>query len=769
MFLSCLCRNVDRSLSESPATNPYHVYELSLLEYEQREVIMNSGKVYLCRRKENKNEIYEVILRQNLLWYIFVLYTGPEFSVALRVYQKCSVVMNELIDSMPHANKYEALLLFREMMMCLRVNDNWSPAHIAARVGLEYYFKLKNKKIDINNQVEPDRMTPFHTAIYMGHFKIVKIMINLKPDYGVVDISGMNALHFACISSGDILNLIASQPNVLSSHIRCRTNKGCTPLHLVVYSNNFLNFVRLLKFNLPVDTLNLIPPDSYEASKRISSKFDAKKYDQPCVTFTEDQINDFDNTLVHLGGSPLHWAAKAAFLESYLCMGFDPNGINLAHDSPLISKVKHSYHKCMMCLLSVNEVDVNHLNSANKTALFYSVDKGDITMTQTMLVFDSNPDIASKTGKTARHYAANLPDTDQNAMTLYVLAAVGAKRCKRDMKGCAPGCKYSQTFNGKRFGQWPIFIDKKFYKNLQLQQLIEKKRNELNDTTTDKSKMVNMISMDGGGVKGLISIQIMHELQKLLKHKFHEYFQWMSGTSTGSILAVALAQGKDMKFMRSIYFKFKDEVLKGHRPYDSTLLEKLLKMNYGEKTKMYDLLTEHHKFVVIPATMVDRKPPQLHLFRSFKSADELLDMQYNANSAAVNKTSGFQKVEQPKDQLVWKAVRASSAAPSYFTACDQFIDGGILANNPTMDMLVEFQRYNHVMQLKNRTSEMRQINLVLSLGTGNSQPEPFSLNEVDTIASFNLKQLARGGYYMYDMCFMLMDALCNSNFYLMDR
>ena len=36
----------------------------------------------------------------------------------------------------------------------------------------------------------------------------------------------------------------------------------------------------------------------------------------------------------------------------------------------------------------------------------------------------------------------------------------------------------------------------------------------------------------------------------------------------------------------------------------------------------------------------------------------------------------------PIPELVWKVARYTSAAPTYFTECDNFVDGGFMANNP---------------------------------------------------------------------------------------
>jgi patatin-like phospholipase/acyl hydrolase len=58
----------------------------------------------------------------------------------------------------------------------------------------------------------------------------------------------------------------------------------------------------------------------------------------------------------------------------------------------------------------------------------------------------------------------------------------------------------------------------------------------------DKKKIpFKILSIDGGGIKGLYSATILEHLEK--KHgQLSEYFDMICGTSTGGLIALALAQ-----------------------------------------------------------------------------------------------------------------------------------------------------------------------------------------------------------------------------------
>ena len=188
---------------------------------------------------------------------------------------------------------------------------------------------------------------------------------------------------------------------------------------------------------------------------------------------------------------------------------------------------------------------------------------------------------------------------------------------------------------------------------------------------------VFLLCLDGGGIRGLVFIQAVIELDK--RHEqlyqssepFLKYFNWIAGTSTGAIAALALATGKTPKYGRQMYSKLKEEMLKGYWPFTDDQVKKVLKSKevFGEKT-----MSEIKDYnVAVMTTLAKTIPPTLHIMRNYK-LHKLEDGQ-----------------EDPNTRSIWEAVRASSAAVPYFHPFGDFIDGGFIANNPTIDAIVDIK------------------------------------------------------------------------------
>lgn len=130
-----------------------------------------------------------------------------------------------------------------------------------------------------------------------------------------------------------------------------------------------------------------------------------------------------------------------------------------------------------------------------------------------------------------------------------------------------------------------------------------------------------LLCMDGGGIRGLVLVQMLLEIERIAQTPIHHMFDWVAGTSTGGILALALGAGKTMKQCMCLYLRMKEQAFVGSRPYTSDNLENLLKDTLGANTVMTDI---KHPKVMITGVMADRKPVDLHFFRNYKSASDIL-------------------------------------------------------------------------------------------------------------------------------------------------
>uniref|UniRef100_A0A0K0D6D2 PNPLA domain-containing protein n=1 Tax=Angiostrongylus cantonensis TaxID=6313 RepID=A0A0K0D6D2_ANGCA len=231
------------------------------------------------------------------------------------------------------------------------------------------------------------------------------------------------------------------------------------------------------------------------------------------------------------------------------------------------------------------------------------------------------------------------------------------------------------------------------------------------------------LSLDGGGIRGLILIQVLSELEKKLGVSILSRFHWLGGTSTGAILALALSQGKSIAHCRSIYFRLKDDVFCGPRPYSDVVLESFLKSEFGEHTTLADIKT---KKVMVTTCLANVCPSKLKLFRNYQlhlPSDE-------------NDHMGFCS---PKNVLVYVAARCSSAAPTYFPPFEgKYMDGGLIANNPCSQLISDIQLMNTSFQMavgflifiiQGKAEHCYRIGCIVSIGTGQT-PEAFveSLN-----------------------------------------
>lgn len=238
------------------------------------------------------------------------------------------------------------------------------------------------------------------------------------------------------------------------------------------------------------------------------------------------------------------------------------------------------------------------------------------------------------------------------------------------------------------------------------------------------SKLTRILSIDGGGIRGIIPGQVLVALEKKLqqldsnpKGKIADYFDMIAGTSTGGILAcIYLSPDKvgskkprfSAKEAVELYLERGDEIFDisfWHKirtasgvldeKYDADELEDALKDYMGE-LKLNELI----KPCLVSAYDIKRR--KAHFFT-----------QHDAGKPEHN-------------FLVREVARATSAAPTYFEVARvkslsnviyPLIDGGVFVNNPTLCAYAEARKMNFDRFRQKPTAKNM---VILSLGTGSS-------------------------------------------------
>ena len=213
-----------------------------------------------------------------------------------------------------------------------------------------------------------------------------------------------------------------------------------------------------------------------------------------------------------------------------------------------------------------------------------------------------------------------------------------------------------------------------------------------------------VISIDGGGIRGLITTILLQRIVAVPGlENFLDSVDLVAGTSTGGLLALAIAKPLDLTVIRDVYANKGPEIFDDSWLDDLVDLGKIRGADYAigplqrELRKLFGNTTlgELKKRVLITSFDLDNEDSgkrtwKPKLFHNFSGA----------NSDC--------------DAAAFKVGLYTSAAPTYFPSVDGYIDGGVYASNPSMCALSQTQ--------DKRYSPAPRINdiVLLSLGTGMS-------------------------------------------------
>ena len=220
--------------------------------------------------------------------------------------------------------------------------------------------------------------------------------------------------------------------------------------------------------------------------------------------------------------------------------------------------------------------------------------------------------------------------------------------------------------------------------------------------------MQRVLSIDGGGIRGIIPAMVLAEIEGRTGRRIAEMFDLIAGTSTGGILALGLTKpGRDGEpeysanelvelyetegrniFSIPVWHRIYSAGGLAEEKYPATGIEKVAREYFGDVR-----LGEAHKEVLITAYEIEKRGPWFFKRRH-----------------ALDPAKGF-------NPLMREVARATSAAPTYFEPIQlpvgpegnlAFIDGGVHSNNPAMCAYVEARKIH----------PSENDFLVVSLGTG---------------------------------------------------
>ncbi|XP_061759178.1 calcium-independent phospholipase A2-gamma-like [Nerophis ophidion] len=198
-----------------------------------------------------------------------------------------------------------------------------------------------------------------------------------------------------------------------------------------------------------------------------------------------------------------------------------------------------------------------------------------------------------------------------------------------------------------------------------------------------KGRGIRVLSIDGGGTRGVVPLQVLKLLEAETGKKVHQLFDYICGVSTGAVLAFMLGLTHfSLEECADMYRRFGSEVFRQNR------LVGTVKMGWNHSyynTKTWEtILREKLGDRVLIKTASDELSPKVSAVSAVvnwgNSPKAFVFCNYNHKPGSLSRYPGG------SGYPMWQAVRASSAAPGYFQEfplqSDIHQDGGIIMNNP---------------------------------------------------------------------------------------
>lgn len=253
-----------------------------------------------------------------------------------------------------------------------------------------------------------------------------------------------------------------------------------------------------------------------------------------------------------------------------------------------------------------------------------------------------------------------------------------------------------------------------------------------------------ILTLDGGGIRGIITIEILKEIETLLRSSLNQnepivladYFDYISGTSTGAIIAACLSLGWSVDKIREFY------IHRGAKMFDKASFLRRFKYSYEDEELKQIMQQEFGKNTTLGST--DLRTLLMMVMRNATT-----DSPWPVSNNPKAKYNDRQRDDCNLELPLWQLVRASTAAPTFFppekiTLGDKnkypfvFVDGSItMYNNPSFQTFLMATLDSYKLNWETGADKL----LIISLGTGTCSGANKNLSPSDMNLLYNAKSL----------------------------
>ena len=196
--------------------------------------------------------------------------------------------------------------------------------------------------------------------------------------------------------------------------------------------------------------------------------------------------------------------------------------------------------------------------------------------------------------------------------------------------------------------------------------------------TEPQPSTYRILSLDGGGIRGIFPAAFLARIEEHLEHPIGRYFDLIAGTSTGGIIAIGLGLGLSAADILKLYVEQGPAIFgQDHGQLENWIRQKLRGMAHLFVTKH----SSEPLHRALEEVLGRRKLGESQTRLVIPAWHPVLEQVY------IYKTAHHPRLESDYKQPAIDAAMATAAAPTFLKphmteSAVELVDGGVWANNP---------------------------------------------------------------------------------------